>query len=266
MLSVDGTYVNSQGLEEIWIERRIYERLGKHPRICEYFGPVSRGIVLERLGYSLREYFAQLQKTGTIPSSRQALKWSVQAAEAIAYIHSRGIVQGDVGCYNFLLDNAGSLKLCDFGGSSIDGSGLKVGYATRSRLHRMNWEDEETPSLPAELFALGSTLYEIWTTRRPYEYLSNEEVETRYKDQQFPYLGDLLVGDVIRRCWLGKYTTATAVEADLKKLQKRTISFPGATSITKLFSTRPSSAVAFATIAFASAAVILLNLRRSTSK
>lgn len=41
----------------------------------------------------------------------------MQAAEAIAYIHLKAVIQCDVGCYNFLRDQDGDIKICDFGGS-----------------------------------------------------------------------------------------------------------------------------------------------------
>jgi hypothetical protein len=35
------------------VEKRIYERLGPHPRICRFLYSVEDGVVLERLGNNL---------------------------------------------------------------------------------------------------------------------------------------------------------------------------------------------------------------------
>lgn len=214
----DSAYDNNEGLRDIWIERKIYERLGAHPRICKYMGSINRGLLLERLGDSLRKRLVLMQREGRVPAFDRALKWSIQATEAIAYIHTKEVVQGDIGCYNFLLDDDENLKLCDFGGSSIDGCDLKVGYGVRSQLWRENWKYDDSPSIPSELFALGSTIHEIWTTKQPYHDLSHEEVESRYKSQNFPDLGDLPVAEPIRRCWFQKYLTANEVVRHLQEL------------------------------------------------
>lgn len=213
------TYYDNESLRDIRIEREIYDRLGNHPRICRYIGPVNRGMVLEKLGNSLRKCLLNFQKSGGSPASDQALDWSIQAAEAIAYIHSKNVIQGDIGCYNFLFDQNGDLKLCDFGGSSIDGRDLRVGYGVRSQLWIKSGKYDGAPSIACELFALGSTIYEIWTTRQPLEELSNKEVENRYKSHRFADLTNLPVATVIHKCWLEGYVSADDVVRDLEALR-----------------------------------------------
>ncbi|KMU92673.1 hypothetical protein CIHG_10488 [Coccidioides immitis H538.4] len=128
---------------------------------------------------------------------------------------------GDIGCYNMLLDDEDNLKLCDFAGSSIDGSPTTVLHGTRSQL----WVESEIPSndnapptIACELFALGSAIHEIWTTRQPYEELEDNEVEKCYKQKQFPII-DLPVSEIIYKCWLEQYTAADEVVAELQQLQ-----------------------------------------------
>ncbi|KZF26569.1 kinase-like protein [Xylona heveae TC161] len=212
----ENAYTDNQSLKDIQIERIIYQRLGTHPRICKFICAAKRGIVLERLGIQLRRRLYDLHQEQQRPSYEQALKWSCQAAEGMAYIHHKGVIQGDFGGHNMLFDEHEDLKITDFGGSSIDGSRQLVSYETRSQ----RWNAlEETPSIQNELFALGSAIYEIWTTVRPYHDLADAEVETNYKIQCFPKdVADLPVGNIVLRCWLGKYDTADQVLADLKKL------------------------------------------------
>ena len=240
----DSPFADNQALEDIRVERRIYERLGAHPRICGYVRAVNRGLVLERLGGSVREYLVRLRgrddgrrrgdsgsKRGDQrPSREQALKWSIQVTEAIAYVHSKGVVQGDVGCYNFLLDRDGGddLKLCDFGGSSLDGCALRVGYGVRSRaLWKAVEEEDDSPSVACELFALGSALFEMWTGQQPYEELPDEDVERRYGRLEFPELEGLVppgIAEVIRKCWLGKYASADLILEELQMFAMESMS------------------------------------------
>ncbi|KAF2453083.1 hypothetical protein BDY21DRAFT_293671, partial [Lineolata rhizophorae] len=83
--------------------------------------------------------------------------WPIQAAQASAYILENGIFQGDIGSYNFLLGKD-NVKLCDFGGSSIDGSTppYACGVGFQPPIH-----DTNTLTVKDDLFALGSTVYEI---------------------------------------------------------------------------------------------------------
>ncbi|PGH02011.1 serine/threonine protein kinase [Helicocarpus griseus UAMH5409] len=199
----NSVYFDNKSLRDLWTERTIYKRLGSHPRICKYIRDVDRVIVLERLGDSLRKHLFLLQNDGgRVPPPAQALKWPIQAAEALAYIHTKSVIQGDVGCYNFLLDSNGDLKLCDFSGSGIDGCDPTVGPGTRPQL----WmePDDWTASIPSEIFALGSAIYEIWTTRQPYHDLSDKEVEERYKHQQFAELSDIPVDEIIPKMLVSK--------------------------------------------------------------
>ncbi|KAF2241827.1 kinase-like protein [Trematosphaeria pertusa] len=200
-----------ESLQELLIERSIYERLGSHPRICQYFSSIQRGILLERFGDPIRKHLRALYEQGKTPSRKQALKWSYQLAEGIAYLHQKGVIQGDIGCHNILL-KGDDIKVCDFSGASVDGKPHGVRYEKRSQ----RWGDaEENPSIANELFALGSTIFELWTTTRPYENETDNIVEDNYKHHRFPDVENLPVAKVIRKCWHGTYSSADEVVADL---------------------------------------------------
>jgi serine/threonine protein kinase len=92
------------------IEIRIYKRLGDHPRVCKYIQDVKSGIVLERLGKNLRIYLQDLLQDGKPVGLHQAIEWSCQTAQGLAYIHSRKILHTDIGCHNLLLDQHNNLN------------------------------------------------------------------------------------------------------------------------------------------------------------
>lgn len=225
-LKSNNTYVDNERLQDHLIERCIYERLGKHKRICELKYAIDRGLVLERLKQCLRERLEDFQKLGTVPSHEEAFRWSIQAAQASAYIHEKGILQSDMGCHNFLLDEDDNVKLCDFGGSSIDGS--KPLCAPGAGYQRPT-DDTDTFTVKDDLFALGSTLYEIWTSKRPYQNDQNDfrcerdhyrTVLDHFRNQRFPDLTRVLPAGIIRQCWLDHYTSAAEVVMDLEALCK----------------------------------------------
>lgn len=76
--------------------------------------------------------------------------------------------------------------MCDFAGSSIDGQDPLICYET-SHEH----PDIEGISAKSELFALGSTFYEIMTGSKPYSELSEAEITRAYKRGSYPNLSTL---------------------------------------------------------------------------
>lgn len=73
-------------------------------------------------------------------SAKEKMVFRLQASEAIAFIHSQGVIHSDLRPDNFLVcsgrDGTRSLRLCDFGGSTyrdLDGDHLPdAGSLTRA--------------------------------------------------------------------------------------------------------------------------------------
>lgn len=191
-------------------EQRIYERLaekGGHRGLLNYYGTFEAGI---RLEYAPNHHLRTVNKEKQI-SEKQRISWAIQIAEAIDFIHTAGVIHGDLTCANIFLDEGFNAKLADFAGSSIDGSPLLVGVTA----------SHETPgsllSVQGDLFAFGSVLYEIMTTQVPYDDKADDEIQALYTKGVFPdtsFLGTM--GHIIRKCWLGKYPRSKTLVQDLK--------------------------------------------------
>ena len=155
------------------------------------------------------------------------LTWCLQAAEAIAYIHSREVIHSDIRPENFLLhvhlpNTYPDLLLCDFGGShcKIDDKIIDGGHLPDAGFYDPNKEwisDKDT-----DIFALGSGFYTIMTGHWPYksagQFVSVEESE-EYEDtvnelftkREFPAVEDLVGGSIILDCWTEKIRDAGVV-------------------------------------------------------
>ncbi|KAL7783272.1 kinase-like domain-containing protein [Trichoderma ceciliae] len=120
--------------------------------------------MLERLQYPLRHRLLSLREKQQQPSIQEVLRWALQTAEALRYIHSCGVKQVDIGAHNVLLDWDENAKLSDFAGSSLDGSKPTVAPSALSTHPKLSVTN---PSVCSELFAFGSLLYEIETTYEP---------------------------------------------------------------------------------------------------
>ncbi|KAH8156786.1 hypothetical protein CIB48_g11461 [Xylaria polymorpha] len=188
--------------QEMAIEAQIYQRLGAHPRLVQlkHWDPIDHTLTLEYMPHgNLMEY---VKKHGQKISPAQRRQWAMEATEGVELLHSHGVIQGDVGPHNFLLDVDLSLKICDFGGSSLDGSRAAVAPGVRYRLPSLAGRHIQPATIKEDLFALGSTIYFIATGHEPYNELTDEDqVEKLYKDGVFPELGGVPFAEIIALCW-----------------------------------------------------------------
>lgn len=203
-------------------EVAVYQRLPKtHDRLIQMISYSTDGddyyIVFEYLpNRDLRTFLSSYSS-----SFQQRLQWVLDAAEAVKLVHEYGIIHGDIKPSNLLVDECLRLRLIDFSGSSIDNQPALVVESVRFFLPRSRKDDPS--NIMTDLFALGSTIYEIVTTKQPYEELDDEAVETQYVRGEFPAVDDIPCGDVIRNCWTGGFDTAKAVYESLQAEVKRLV-------------------------------------------
>ncbi|KAF2245252.1 kinase-like protein [Trematosphaeria pertusa] len=199
--------------QEMAIEAQIYERLGVHPRLVQFkhWDPVGHALTLEYMpNGNLKEY---VQKHGQEISPFQRQQWVREVTEGVELLHSHNVIQGDVGPHNFLLDIDLSLKICDFGGSSLDGSQATVAPGVRYRLPSLG-----RTTVKEDLFALGSTIYFIATGHEPYEELTDDQVEKLYKDGVFPELSEVPFAEIIALCWRQEAESAKIIKLVMRSL------------------------------------------------
>ena len=143
------------------------------------------------------------------------MRWAGQLIDGLGYIHSKGVLQADVGCHNLLLDKNDNLKLCDFAGASIDGEKATVIYKRRSRNNILG------PNIATEIFALGTTLYEMSTAEPPYSMINSAtgEIQSLYAAGEFPSVEHLMLGKIIKKCWRGCYESTADIALDLRQVR-----------------------------------------------
>ncbi|KUJ07329.1 serine/threonine protein kinase [Mollisia scopiformis] len=205
------------------IEEHIYNALGSHPRIITCFGLDARGLKLEFATMGTVKDRLRHYGSASSVSCKDRLKWSRQASEALAYIHTKNVVHCDVNTRNLLLDKNLDVKLSDFQGIYADSNGGTLyGFAlenSKSFLPRSaNHSDQKF-----DLFALGTAIYEIMSGYEPFPDLdgidNEEEIERRYIKGQFPVLDDVLAGQIIYKCWSLAYNTVDTCVEDLIALE-----------------------------------------------
>jgi hypothetical protein len=74
----------------------------------------------------------------------------------------------------------------------------------------------EAPSTRVtDLFALGSTIYEIMTGIQPYAQYTDEEVETCFRRGMFPPVDGIYCGELIKRCWHSEVHSAEEIQVSI---------------------------------------------------
>ncbi len=130
---------------------------------------------------------------------------------ALHHLHIHNVRQVDISGRNVLLDANRNVRLCDFAGSAIDSIQPEVwpepGFQYPVDRHN------NRGTIPAEIYALGSTIYELVTSQPPY----HEETEVRgiaerpTRKGKYPDLAGLPLGDIIAMCWNAHFYFAEAV-------------------------------------------------------
>jgi serine/threonine protein kinase len=157
-------------------------------------------------------------------------KWCLQAAESIAYIHSRGVIHSDLRPENFLIHATTSVSLdlwlCDFGGSTCERLDLDGGHLPDSGFFdpKVQWVSTEQ----TDIFSLALVFYSILTGYWPYRtsvepFKSGEEkadyerqVDYFFAQRKFPDVKGLFGGGIITKCWMNEYKSAEEVLQALK--------------------------------------------------
>lgn len=197
-------------------EIAVFERLrsgglGWKESILRYYGVLDGCVILQFARHgSIRQYLRSSKQKQ--PLSIQ-LRWAEQATDAISFLHSQGVMHCDISCNNIFLDENLNAMVGDFGGSSIDRE-LCLGWYETSHSH----PDTEDPSEKSEIFALGSTFYEILVGKKPFEGQDDSEIEQAFRNGNFPSLESLpALNKVILNCWSGQYKTTTDLLQDVRE-------------------------------------------------
>jgi tRNA A-37 threonylcarbamoyl transferase component Bud32/cytoskeletal protein RodZ len=145
-----------------------------HPNVVTLFDAgEAEGMLYLAFEFVEGTDLAQRLDAGPRLSLRQALRAVRQAAEALDYAHSLGIVHRDIKPSNILIDLAGRVKVADFGIAKMAGqsteltmAGSVMGSPQYLSPEQIRGEDLDGRS---DIFSLGVVLYEILSGRRPFD-------------------------------------------------------------------------------------------------
>ncbi|AEO71269.1 uncharacterized protein THITE_116589 [Thermothielavioides terrestris NRRL 8126] len=180
---------------------------------------------LNKIYSCLRLYF----KEGGTATLAERVRWSLDLARAIQYLHDHNVRQVDIGGRNILLDAERNIRLCDFAGSAIDDTPPTI--VAQDGFRHPDDDEATAGTLRAELHALGSAIFEIMTSTCPHW---REEAEPMgraldlMREGVYPDVGGVVLGRVIAACWRGEYASAQKVADSIAEEQERSCLGDGA--------------------------------------
>jgi len=150
-----------------------------HPNIVTFYDLAAAG----ECEFLVMEHVAGKTLDRVIPKHglrlREALRYAIQMADALAAAHAAGVIHRDLKPGNIMITEAHVVKLLDFGlaklahpsepesaSESVTQPGMILGTAAY-----MSPEQAEGKKLDArsDIFSFGSVLYEMLTGRRPFQ-------------------------------------------------------------------------------------------------
>jgi serine/threonine protein kinase len=184
-----------------------------------------------------------LLSRGTL-TLNDAIRYTQQVLEALAYAHARGVVHRDIKPTNIMVTASGAVKLMDFGIAKIknDRRLTEAGH-TMGSLFYMSPEQIRggDPDPRSDIYALGVTLYEMVTRRRPFVGDSDYSIMAAHLQQTPqapvgivpgvpPGLSDVIVMALAREPQ-ARFQSAEAMQAALASVVGPAIPAPAAAAI-----------------------------------
>ncbi len=182
-------------------------------------------------GTSLAELGGEDSEPVALPD---VLQFGIEAAEALAHAHERGVIHRDVKPSNLLLDGDGRVWLTDFGlARQHDDLTLSLTGALLGTPRYMSPEQARSDGPPvdhrADVYSLGATLYELATgqpvfvAKTPHEVLrcivDDEPMSPRRVDGALPRDFETIVMKCLEKDPERRYATAADLARDLRALR-----------------------------------------------
>jgi serine/threonine protein phosphatase PrpC len=221
-------------LERFRNEARLHGTLN-HPRIAQLYDLIEDdGLPCIVMEYVAGPTIEELLRSGPIPL-HTAITTLEMVADAVGYLHQRGIIHRDIKPSNVKLRPDGSPVLLDFGIARADGdprltrTGMIIGSP-----HTIAPEQFENKPLDgrADVWALGVLFYEMITGRPPFtgesiaalagEILHSTPVAPSHRIKTLPARADALVAKCLERDPAQRFQNTEELILALRELRRVT--------------------------------------------
>ncbi|KAK4173602.1 putative Serine/threonine-protein kinase [Triangularia setosa] len=213
--------IKEKKIKYVNIEKNTLNRLTDHPGIVRLYytfqDEASLYYVLDLCNGG--ELLGVLKKTGTFDVECTRF-YGAQILDAIAYMHSRGVIHRDLKPENVLLDDQMHVKITDFGTAKLlpdpreprppedpTQGGMSDGQKATSFVGTAEYVSPElltdkSAGKPSDLWAFGCIIYQLLVGRPPFkgatEYLTFQRIVAL--DYEFPPGFPPAARDLVERC------------------------------------------------------------------
>jgi len=192
--------LDPQRKKSVRCEIRLMERM-RHPNIVNFHEaldtPKQIFLIMDFLGGGSLHHFLK-RRPGRRLDDHSAKRLFFQVCQGIRYLHDRHIVHRDVKLENLLLDDNGTVKIIDFGFSTIvpPGKKLKIFCGTPSYMAPEIVSRKEYSGFCADVWAMGVLLYALLCGSFPFRGQNDRDLYRKIVRGVF-HIPDL-VGDSAR--------------------------------------------------------------------
>ncbi|EEQ31276.1 conserved hypothetical protein [Microsporum canis CBS 113480] len=190
-VGLDDVGITEQNMETCRCEAWVYLILGPHPLVttCLSVSPSKDFIDLEFYENGNLKQYVDRHRAHITETTLKG--WTYQMIEGIAYVHSKGVRHADIRLDQWLLDGTFTARMSDFNASGFDpqpGLGLdgKLALGLEKPSHYLPRDPEVDSTVQSDLFALGSSLYELMAGRSPYEELDDGSIGLLFEKSASP--------------------------------------------------------------------------------
>ncbi|HZS77634.1 MAG TPA: serine/threonine-protein kinase [Ktedonobacteraceae bacterium] len=162
------TNLSSTEIDQFRIEARMLVNLG-HPhiiRVLDFAVPVG-GVQPPYLVMDYAENGTLAQLQGKTNELRDILPFIQQIAEALDYVHQKGLLHRDIKPENILLDGKNKALLSDFGIAAVQGAHIKSLFGTPDYMALEHLQRH--PCQASDQYSLAVVVYELLTNEYPYD-------------------------------------------------------------------------------------------------
>lgn len=182
-------------------------------------------IVMEYIkGKTLKQY---IQEFSPLASAR-SVHIMKQLTSAMAHAHDNGIIHRDIKPQNILMDEAGNVKITDFGiATTLNATSYTQTNSVIGTVHYLSPEQARggIATMKSDIYALGIVLYELLTGELPFsgesavsialKHLQSETPSVREFDATIPQSVENIVLKATAKDANHRYVNAEEMEADL---------------------------------------------------
>ncbi|KAF9644875.1 kinase-like protein [Thelephora ganbajun] len=221
-ISVTG---DQEKVKELFCKEAVVWKHLNHSNIVPF-----KGVTLDPLqlvsewmpGGELRHYVRENPQANLI-------NLSLGVAQGLAYLHSSGVIHGDLKGPNIMVDESGNARITDFGLAKIARGSNSLTGTSEDQNHTIRWTAPEilrsgqAVSKESDVFSFGMVMTEIFTGEVPFKTLKALEIVMRITHGERPgrpshpkFTENLW--ELTQRCWTEAPQDRPKMEEVLKEL------------------------------------------------